>query len=52
MHIVEWNTKVNMCIKAYITVPTVLIIVIDLGSMTSLMNRTVMSDSVIFFVCY
>lgn len=29
-----------------------MIIVIDLGSMTSLMNRTVMSDSVKLFVCY
>lgn len=41
-----------MWIKAYLTVPPVLIIVFDLGSMTSLMNRTVMSDSIILTVCY
>lgn len=36
--------------KAYLTVSPVLIIIIDLDSLTSLMNRTVMS--VISIVCY
>lgn len=40
----------NIRIKAYLSVPSVLIIVIDLGSLASLMNRSVMS--VILIVCY